>query len=163
MASPQAALHFASRNKVDFFNVDADLTTAAVPVAISNAGAAVWLDMKGYSGIFVLAGGVNLTGAGPKSLSIMADEESDGTGGNVEIVASTSDVCTAEGGYMIAEATAEQIAQEGADNSKDLRYVSIKLGLANANDEAAITVVRYGPRFSHGTLTAGSAANASIS
>ena len=58
MASPQAALKFGSRNKVDFFNVDATLTSAAVPVAISNAGAAVWLDMKGYSGIFVLAGGV---------------------------------------------------------------------------------------------------------
>lgn len=163
MASPQAALKFGSRNKVDFFNVDADLTTAAVPVAISNGGAAVWLDMKGYSGIFVLAGGVNLTGTGPKSLVIVADAAADGSDGNVEIVASTSDVCSAEGGYMIAEATAEQIAQEGEDNSKDLRYVSIKLGLNNAGDEAAITVVRYGPRFSHRTLTAGSAANASIS
>ena len=163
MASPQAALKFGSRNKVDFFNVDANLTTAAVPVAISNGGAAVWLDMKGYSGIFVLAGGVNLTGAGPKSLVIVADAAAAGTDGNIEIVASTSDACTAEGGYMIVEATAEQIAQEGADNSKALRYVSIKLGLENASDEAAITVVRYGPRFGHGTLTAGSAANASIS
>ena len=163
MASPQAALHFMSRNKVDFFNVDADLTTAAVPVAISNGGAAVWLDMKGYSGVFFIAGGVNLTGAGPKSLVIVADEDSNGGDGNIEIASSASNVCSAEGGYMVVEATAEQIVQEGADNSKNLRYVSVKLGLANANDEAAIVAVRYGPRFAHGTLTAGSAANASIS
>jgi hypothetical protein len=163
MTSPQAALKFGSRNKVDFFNVDADLTTAAVPVAISNGGAAVWLDMKGYSGVFFLAGGVNLAGNGPKSLVIVADANSDGSDGNIEIVSSASDVCTAEGGYMIAEATAEQIVQEGEDNSKKLRYVSIKLGLNNLNDEAAIMAVRYGPRFGHRTLTAGSAANASIS
>ena len=163
MASPQAALHFMSRNKVDFFNVDADLTTAAVPVAISNAGAAVWLDMKGYSGVFFLVGLVNAGGTGPEAVTIVADEDSDGGDGNVEIKASTSDAVTAEGGYMVVEATAEQLAQEGADNSKNLRYVSIKLEMHHSGDEAAVFAVRYGPRFAHGTLTAGSAANASIS
>ena len=152
-----------SRNKVDFFNVDADLTTAAVPVAISNGGAAVWLDMKGYSGVFFCVGAVALAGNGVEAVTIVADEDSDGGDGNVDIVASTSSATTAEGGYLVVEATAEQIAQEGADNSKNLRYVSIKLEMHNGGDEAAVFAVRYGPRFSHGTLTAGSADNASIS
>ena len=162
MASPQEALKFGSKNKVDFFNVDGDYTTAAVAQAVSTSGE-VWLDMKGYSGLFVLAGGVNLTGDGPKSLEIVADAAADGSDGNISIVTSSSDVTTAEGGYMIVEATAEQIVQEGEDNSKALRYVGIKLGLNSSDDEAAITVIRYGPRFAHRTLTAGSAANASIS
>ena len=163
MTSPQVALHFASRNKVDFFNIDEDLTTADVPLPISNGGDEVWLDMKGYSGVFFLVGLVNAGGTGPEVLKIVADANADGSDGNIEIVTSASGAVTAEGGYMIVEATAEQIAQEGSDNSKNLRYVSIELEMQHSGDEAAVFAVRYGPRFSHGTLSAGSPANASIS
>jgi hypothetical protein len=164
MASPQAADSFATRNKVDVFNVDGDYTVAAITTAVSTSGE-VWLDMKGYSGIWVAAIGTNLTGAGPSVLSLVGDESSTGATGNVTIVSSTDSAVTGEGGYMTLEATAEQIKQEGLDNSTayDLRYVAVKLTMANNADEATIVVVRYGPRFSRDGLTAGSAANASIS
>ena len=134
-----------------------------MPLPVSNAGAEVWLDMKGYSGVFFLVGLVNAGGTGPEVLKIVADANADGSGGNVEIATSTSSAVTHEGGYMIVECTAEQIAQEGADNNKALRYVSIDLEMHHSGDEAAVFAVRYGPRFAHGTLSAGSPANASIS
>jgi hypothetical protein len=164
MASPQAADSFATRNKVDIFNVDGDYTTAAITTAVSS-GAAEWLDMKGYSGIWVGVIGTNLTGTGPTVLSLVGDTSPTGATGNVTIVTSTDAAVTTEGGYMTLEATAEQIKQEGLDNATpyDLRYVAVKLTMDNALDEATVVIVRYGPRFSRDGLTAGSAANASIS
>lgn len=164
MASPQALDKFAVNNKVNMFNVDGDYTTAAICSSVSTSGE-VWLDMKGYSGLWVGAMGVNLTGVGPSALSIIGDSDSDGGSGNNVTVATSADTAvSAEGGWISVEASAEQIKQEGNDDATptNLRYVGIQLTMANAADEAAIVVVRYGPRFSYDALTAGSAANTSI-
>ena len=162
MASPQAALKVASKYKINMFNADGDYqAAAAIAKAVSAADAEVWLDMKGYSGVWVGVMGVNATSR-VTALSIVADANSAGTDGNIVIATSADSAATHEGGWMQVEATAEQIVQEGADNSKALRYIAVKI-TANANtDEFAITVVRYGPRFAYSALTAGSAANATI-
>lgn len=165
MASPQAADKLACRQKIDIFNVDGNYTTAAICTAVSTSGE-VWLDMKGYSGLWVGAIGTNLTGAGPSALSIVGDSDSDGgSGNNVVVVTSGDDAVTGEGGYITAEATADQFRQEGNDaaTATNLRYAGIKLTMANALDEATIVCIRYGPRFPRDGLTAGSAANSSIS
>lgn len=165
MASPQALDKFAVNNKVDLFNVDGDYTTAAICSSVSTSGE-VWLDMKGYSGLWVGAIGTNLTGTGPSALSIIGDSDSDGgSGNNVTVATSADSAVTGEGGYITVECSAEQIKQEGNDDATptNLRYVGIQLTMNNAGDEATIACIRYGPRFARDGLTAGSAANASIS
>ena len=159
MTSPQAALKVASKNKINLFMIDGDYTTAKIACNHSAADAEVWLDMKGYSGIWVGAIGVS-NGSRVTALSIVADAAADGTDSNVNIVASADTAATHEGGWMQCEATAEQIVQEGEDASKNLRYVGIKVTANAAEDEAAIVVLRYGPRHAYRGLTAGSAANA---
>ena len=164
MASPQAADKFAVNNKVDIWNVDGDYTTAAITTSVSTTGE-VWLDMKGYSGLWVGVIGTNLTGTGPSALSIVGDESSTGATGNVVIATSSDSAVTGEGGYLTLEITAEQMKQEGLDNATayDLRYAAVKLTMNHANDEATVVAVRYGPRFARDGLTAGSAANSTIS
>jgi len=159
MASPQAALKFGSRNKINMFGVDGNYTTAAIAKAVSMADAEVWLDMKGYSGVWV---GVVGTIDYPTVVSIVADAAADGSDGNVVIATSADAAGTAEGGWMQVEATAEQIVQEGEDNSKNLRYIAVKLTSNGAGDEHGVAVIRYGPRHGHRTLTAGSATNTPI-
>jgi len=162
MASPQAYDKFGVSNKLVSYPVDEDLSTGDVAVSVGTS-AEVWLDMKGFSGVFVVATGVNLTGAGPSALSIIGDSDSDGTSGsNVTIATSDDSAQTGEGGYLTVEASAEQMAQEGADNSVRLRYIGVELTMANSGDEAVITVIRYGGRKYDGQ-TAGSVAGATIS
>jgi len=161
MASPQAYDKFGVNNKLVSFPVDEDLSTADVAVSVGT-GAEVWLDMKGYDGVFVVATGVNLTGTGPEALSIIGDSNSDGaSGSNVTLATSGDSAVTGEGGSLTVEASAEQMAQEGADNSVRLRYIGIELEQQNSGDEAVITVIRYGGRAFDG-LTAGSVAGATI-
>ena len=148
MASPQDAQKFLANNKMESFAKDADFSTAA--------DIDEWVDMRDYGGIAVMVTGINLTGAGPSGLDIIADEDADGGDGNVIITTWSGDAATAEGDFLVLEATSEQIVQEGEDNSKNLRYVSVKLKLANAGDEAVVTYVRYNPRFPQLDLTADS-------
>jgi len=162
MSSPQAALKIASGYKINMFNADGDYQAgAAIAKAVSAADAEVWLDMKGYSGVWVGVIGVNTTSR-VTALSIVADAAAAGTDGNIVIATSADSAATVEGGWMQVEATAEQIVQEGEDNSKKLRYIAVKITAHANTDEFAITVVRYGPRHGYRTLTAGSAANATI-
>lgn len=146
MASPQAPQKFLSENKITSYPIDGSYSTAA--------DIDKWVDMRDYAGIVMLATGIALTGVGPEVLTIIADAESDGSGGNVEIAAN-SDAQTTEGDYMMVECTAEQIRQEGVDNSKELRYVSLKLENGNDADEAVVTYIRYGPRFAKSGLSVG--------
>ena len=148
MASPQAADKLFSNQKIEMFWKDDDYS--------SEADIDEWVDMRDYSNFAVILTAGNLTGAGVKDLKIYADAESDGSGGNVSIVEWSGSVGSAEGDYLVLECTAEQIAQEGEDNSKDLRYVSAYVTLDNAADEAVVTYIRAGARFAQDGLTADS-------
>ena len=161
MASPQAYDKFGANNKLVSFPVDEDLTTADVAVSVGT-GAEVWLDMKGFSGVFVVVTGINLGGTGVEAVSIIGDSDSDGTSGtNVTIATSGDSAMTGEGGYLTVECSAEQMAQEGADNSVALRYIGIEVENQHSGDEVVVTVIRYGGRAFDG-LTAGSVAGATI-
>lgn len=149
MASPQGYSKFLDNCKITTYAIDQDLTTNAVPTVFST-----WVDMKGYDGVVMIATGINLTGAGVDGLSIMADSDSDGGGGNVEIVAhSVGTAPASEGDSLVIECSAAQLAQEGADNSEILRYVAPKIGLANAADECVVTIIRYGAKHAYLNLT----------
>lgn len=115
-----------------------------------------WVDMRDFSNFAAILTAGNLTGAGVVDLKIYADQDSDGGDSNILIADWTGSVGTAEGDQIVLECTAEQIAQEGADNSKELRYVSAYIQLANSGDEAVVTYVRGGARFPQDGLTADS-------
>ena len=149
MASPQGYSKFLDNNKVTTYAIDQDLTTPAVPTVFST-----WVDMKGYGGCVMIATGINLTGVGVDALSIMADSDSDGGGGNVEIVAhAVGTAPSSEGDSLIIECQAEQLRQEGADNSEGLRYVAPKIGLGNAADECTVTIILTEPQHAYLNLT----------
>ena len=157
MASPQAYDFFFSTNKVNVFPVDGNYSTAAIAKAVGSSDAEVWFDMKGFSGIHVTACGINVNSTGVEQITLVGDSDADGgSGSNVIIKASTDDAATAEGGWITVECSAEQMAQEGADNSVNLRYIGIKLENENTADETVIHVVRTGGRAFSG-LTAPSA------
>lgn len=145
MASPQGFSRFLDRHKIDTYTVDEDLTTAAVPDPV-NSAVSGWYDMRDYDAVVFMATNANLTGIGVKSLSIVADSNADGgSGNNVTIVThGVGTALAAEGDGYVIECSADQLRQEGLDagTATDLRYVAISLGLTNAGDEAAVTVIR---------------------
>ena len=156
MVSPQGFSRFLDRNKIDSYAVDEDLTTAAVPDPV-NSAVSGWYDMRDYESVAFIAANVNLTGIGIKSMSIVADSASDGSSGNnVTIV--TNAITAApqnEGDNVVLECSDEQLRQEGLDAATptNLRYVAISLGLTNAGDEAAVTVIRTESKRKFGGLT----------
>ena len=60
---------------------------------------------------------------------------------------------TLRGDSLILECSAEQIRQEGADNSEVLRYIAPKIGMANAADECTVTIIRRDPQHAYLNLT----------
>lgn len=145
MASPQGFSQFLDENKIDTYAVDENLTTAAIPTPV-NGAVSGWYDMRDYDTVTFIAANANLTGIGIKSLEIWADSDADGgSGNNVQIATNAITAAPAnEGDNVVLECSAAQLRQEGIDDATptNLRYVAIKLGLTNASDEAAITVIR---------------------
>lgn len=141
MASPQAPKKLTSELMVSQVHDGSDRTTAAViPVSEANVSG-TWFDMKDYSEVMVIAS-LHARTDNIEEFSIQADEDSDGGDGNVAI-ASHSDPtgADAKSDRVVLECTAEQLAQEGADNSKDLRYISAKVKTGNSADRVTITII----------------------
>lgn len=147
MASPQASDKLFSNLKITMYDHDPADSTVATDVE--------WVDMRDYENFAVLTFASTLTGAGVTAFSILANSKSDGSGTDVTIkthaVGSAPD---AVGDYLVLECTAEEIAQEGADNSEELRYVSANLTCANAADENVVVYVRGGAKRACDGLTA---------
>lgn len=148
MASPQASDKFFANNKVTQYDHDPANSTVATAIG--------WVDMRDYGNFAALCFTSSLGGNGPTAFSIIADSDSDGgSGSNVIIkthaVGSAPD---AVGDYLVLECTAEELAQEGADNSVDLRYVSVKVTCHHTDDEAVVTYIRSEARRAADGLTA---------
>lgn len=142
MATNRVDKLFTTENKMEMFNVDADLTTAAVVDATKK-------DMQGYSGVCVMVTGHNLTGTGPDSLVLVgATDAAITTPVTIETWSGTAPA--ADGDYIVIEARADAFAAAGTN----LRYCAVKLGLDNAGDEATITMVRYKAAVNKDGLTA---------
>ena len=149
MVSPQAFDKMLTElNVTSYQGVDA---SSAVDVA--------WVDMRDYDRILIQATATELTGVGITALRILANAESDGSGTDVVIVAhAVGTAPDAVGDSLVLECSAEQIVQEGEDNSLDLRYVSVNMTAANSNDRILTTYIRKPGRYAFDALTADSIA-----
>lgn len=136
MASPLDVHRFMARNAMTLYPIDGDYTTAA--------DIDKWVDMRGFDGILMAACGINLTGVGPEAITVIGNVESDGSGTDYVIHTYGGSAATTEGDYIFEEVSAVQIAQVGTDNGVELRYVSVKLEMGNAADEAVVVYTRFG-------------------
>lgn len=146
MASPQGSAKLFSTLDCDIYDVDADYTTAAVVTSTVT-------DMRDVLKYGVLAMSSALTGAGISLLEIIGCTASNGTGTITVIKSSGAVVADAVGDFVALECTAEELRQEAADAGAALRYCAVRLTMANAADEAVVTVIRE-PRFKGANKTA---------
>ena len=154
MASPQSSQKVFSKQKIEMWDHDPGDTNADV-VTPDGGTTERWVDMRDYESFAVVAMSSALTGNGISKLEIVANTLSDGTGTTVVIKDSGAVVADAVGDFVVEECTAEELAQEGADNSNIiLRYVAARLTVANGADEAVVTYIRATPRFAADGLTA---------
>jgi len=149
MTSAIATEKFRSRNKVEMFDHDPGSTD---PTVCSGGG---WKDLRDYGGFAAVAMASLLAGNGITKMEIVASDSSDGST-NVTVVKDSGTIAAdAVGDQVSLECTAEELAQLSSDNSisPGLRYVAVRLTLANAGDEAVVTYIRHAPRFAESGLT----------
>jgi hypothetical protein len=144
---------FFANNKVESFDHDPG-STAALEVTPDGGTTQRWVDMANYGSFSAIAMTSVLGGNGITKLEILANDKSDGSGTDVVIKDSGTVAADAVGDYVVEECTAEELAQEGADNSVNLRYVCARLTCHHAGDEAVVTYIRSKPRFAENGLTA---------
>ena len=123
-----------------------DRTTAAyIPVSEASAPS-VWWDMQNFSSVIVyclLAARTDNI----EALQVFAASDSTNSLTDAVEVGDYADRDTdildhdAAGDWVSVEVTAEQLAQEGADNSVACRYISAKVKLGNGSDRATIIIV----------------------
>ncbi len=123
---------------------------------ISSETSVGWLDMRDYEGIyFAVTCDTISTGSTLTQAKVQA---SDGLGNKVDIDShdSPTDV-NAAGDTIGIEVSAEQIAQEGASEGHDLRYVTLKAISGDATDRHGVVKIRYGARHAEKDLTSDTA------
>lgn len=152
MASPQASMHLAANAAVLMYDHDPDATAATVTTP-DGGTTERWVDMRDYGKFAVLAMPTNLSGDGITLLEIVAADDDSGT--NVTQIKTSGTVAAdAVGDVVFEECTAEEIAQESETNGYSLRYVAARLTVEDLADEAAVTYIRFDPRFARSGLTA---------
>lgn len=152
MASPQASNKLRSNLKIEMWDHDPGGTSATV-VSPDGGTTERWFDMNDFACFAVAAMASTLAGSGITKLEIVANTASDGSGTTVVIKDSGTIAADAVGDWAIEECTAEELAQEGADNSVSLRYVAGRITMQDAGDEAVVTYIGGEPRFAHLDLT----------
>ena len=113
-----------------------------------------WVDMRDYENFACAFFRTIGTGA-LDTFKILANTASDGSG--TDRVIKTHAVASepnALGDQIFLECSAEEIAQTGADNSEDLRYVTASVEFATSTDEGVVLYERFNPRFAKTGLTA---------
>lgn len=146
MAVATSSDKLTSELKITQYDFDPD-GTSAVDVA--------WVDMRDF--VKFLVGFFRTVGTSDLTLKILANSGSSGGGTDVEVKVKTLTGVqpNAVGDYTWIECTAEEIQQAAAAAGvADVRYVSANLTFATGTDEAVVTYVRGGPRFSFDGLTA---------
>lgn len=110
------------------------------------------LDLREFEGVGFLATVAALTGNGMTKLEIIASAASDGS--SPEVIKDSGTIAAdAVDDQAFLEATAQEIAQIGANESKDLRYVLARVTLANAADRVALTALRWPATYAKQGLT----------
>lgn len=143
MASPQASQKLGSSILIKAYDFDPG-GTAATDIS--------WQDMRDFGTFGVVF--TRTIGTGNTTFAIIANASSDGSGSDVTIkthaVGSEPD---AVGDMLWLECTAEELAQEGEDNSVALRYVSASISVATGTDEGTVHYIFGAPRWSYKDLT----------
>ena len=144
MASPQSSQHLASILEIEMWDHDPDATTAQV--VTPDAGTTRrWYDMRDASHFMAAAMSSTLTGNGITKLEIVAADDTSGT--NTIVIKDSGTVAAdAVGDWVQQECSAEEIAQEGADNGSSPRYVAARITMANSADEAVVAYIAKGNR-----------------
>jgi len=153
MASPQSVNKMLSNYKqVEVVDASDRTTAAVIPVTEANV-VGTWFDMRDYSNVMVKCI-LHTRADNIEEFSIVADSDSDGGGGNVTIVEHSDPTdADAAGDSVVLECSAEQIVQEGSDNSEYLRYISAKVKTGNASDRVTIVITGI-PKHAQDGLTA---------
>ena len=154
MASPQGSDKFLAEHKIEMWDHDPAVNTAIL-VSPDGGTTVRSIDMKDY-GVFVCAAmSSTLNGNGINKLEIVAADDAALSTNLVVIKDSGAVVADAVGDWVVEVCTAEEIAQESADNgSSTLRYVGGRITCADAADEAVVTYIASKPRFPRDGLTA---------
>ena len=97
------------------------------------------VDMKEFSDFAVMVFTTVLIGAGPTKVEIVAADDAALATNLVVIKDSGVIAADALGDWVIETCTVAEIAQEGADNDSNPRYVGGRITCDNAGDEAVVT------------------------
>jgi len=153
MASSQSSMKLFSDLGVGIYDHDPAANTAVICSA--DGGTTLkYVDMSKCDKFAAIAMSSTLTGAGINLLEIVACADTDFSADVVIVKTSGAVVCDAVGDFVVEECTAEEVAQLAEDNSVALRYVAARLTCANAADEAVVTYIEGGKRWSYSGLTA---------
>ena len=159
MASSLTINKFRSNNRLQMFDHDPGGTSAAV-VTPDGGTTERWFDLQEYGGFIGTAMSSALTGAGMTLVEIVANTASDGSGTTVVIKDSGTVAADAVEDYVVQECSAIEV--EGVGNKEStpvsLRYVALRITMANAADEAVVTYIGYDARWPRSGLTATSIA-----
>ena len=147
MASPQAFNDLNSRLYVRTFDHDPAATSAEI--VTPDGGTTIrTLDLADYHTFAVqVMLTVPASSSGITLVEIVASAATDMSSPEVIATSGTIDA-DAVGDLVFLEVSAAQVAQEGEDAGKELRYVAARITCSNAGDEAA-AVYMARPRFCH--------------
>lgn len=114
-----------------------------------------YVDMKTFTRFMAQAKPTVVGGGGLTKLEIVASAAT--SFASVVVVKDSGTVAAdALDDNVTLECTAEELAQLSSENSVNLRYVAARLTMATNTDEASVTYIAAGGRFSYENLTADS-------
>jgi len=143
MASPQSSQKLGSNILVKSFDFDPG-GTSAVDVSWQNMR-----DFGTFAAVFI-----RTVGTATATFAILGNTAADGSGTDVNIkthaVGSQPD---AVADMLWLECTAEEVAQEGEDNSVSLTGISASVSVATGTDEGVVVYIFGAPRWSYKDLS----------
>ena len=153
MAVATATQHFFSKHSVEAIIHAPNSATANEIVTPDGGTTDKWVDMRDYEG-FAMAVMLTIIGSSSQIDDIKIVAASDTAGADETEIKTVDVTADALGDWAVLECSAEELAQAGASSDLDLRYVAGKIGVTHANDEAAVTYIRFGATFPALDLTA---------
>jgi hypothetical protein len=132
-----------SVSKVMMFDFDPGATTVT---AVS------WQPMENFQNLLAMF--MRTIGTSTATLTINAATDSSGTDSAVVATKTFTDgQPDAVGDYVYLEVSAEDVAQKASDNSKNYTHVSAVISVETGTDEAVVTYVFTGSRYTNGNGT----------
>lgn len=152
MASSVETQKIRSSQKIEMWDHDPGGTSATI-VSPDGGTTKRTVDLRDVS-CFAVAAALTVPGTSGAitKLEIIASAASDMSSPVVIKDSGTVDA-DAAGDWLIEECTAEEVAQLGSENSKDLRYVAGRITMDAGDAEACVVYLQTKRRFSYKNLT----------